>query len=103
MDRSNNGMILMAMVMVIMQLVISLMIALQKLVIHGKTIHWDVLIWMMMAGQINKTHSLMTLLNGMILTVMAMVTMLEELLQMLVQDFGVIQPKEIGMVARFRR
>ncbi len=94
-----NGLMEMEMAMVIIQQVLLQMIALQKLVIHGRTIHWDVLIWMMMDGQINKIHSLMKSLNGMILTAMAMVITLEESLLMPVQVNGVIQPKEIDLVA----
>jgi len=42
----------------------------------------------------------MTLFNGMILMAMAMVIILEVLLQITVLDFGVIQPKEIDLVAQ---
>ena len=48
-----------------------------------------------MDGQTNKIHSLMISLNGTILMAMDTVIMLEEILLMLVQVFGVILLKEI--------
>ena len=90
---AHNGMTQMAMDLEMNQQAITPTIVQQRLVIRGKMEHWVVLMLMVMAGQILKTALTTTKLNGRIATGTDSVTILEELIQIVVQVMQEILPK----------